>query len=75
LDGQRHAPAALTPLPGKRAGTQCIAGWVGPRAGLDLYSLNVHKILQFQRNAIKVFINSLPYKKVTILAGVLNAFG
>jgi len=31
--GQRHAPAALPP--GKRRGTLCIGGWVGPRAGLD----------------------------------------
>ena len=31
--GQRHALAAL--LPGKRPGTHCIGGWVGPRAGLD----------------------------------------
>jgi hypothetical protein len=30
LDGQRHAPAALPS--GKRAGTHCIGGWVGPRA-------------------------------------------
>jgi hypothetical protein len=33
LGGQRHAPAALPP--GKRPGTHCIGGWVGPRAGLD----------------------------------------
>ena len=33
VDGQLHAPAALPP--GKRAGTHCIRGWVGPRAGLD----------------------------------------
>jgi hypothetical protein len=31
--GQRHAPTALPP--GKRRGTRCISGWVGPRAGLD----------------------------------------
>jgi hypothetical protein len=31
--GQRHAPAALPP--GKRPGTHCIGGWVGPRAGQD----------------------------------------
>jgi hypothetical protein len=31
--GQRHAPAALTP--GKRPGTYCRGGWVGPTAGLD----------------------------------------
>ena len=31
--GQRHAPAALPP--GKRPGTHCAGGWVGPRAGLD----------------------------------------
>ena len=33
LDGQPHALAAL-PL-GKRTGTLCIGGWMGPRAGLD----------------------------------------
>jgi hypothetical protein len=31
--GQRHDPTAWPP--GKRTGTQCIGGWVGPRAGLD----------------------------------------
>ena len=39
VGGQRHAPAAL-PL-GKRPGTHCIGGWVGPRAGLE----GVRKIL------------------------------
>ena len=34
VGGQRHATAAL--LPGeKNPGTNCIGGWVGPRAGLD----------------------------------------
>ena len=33
VGGQRHAPAALPP--GRRPGTHCIGGWVGPRAGLD----------------------------------------
>jgi len=33
VGGQRHAPAALPP--GKRPGTHCIGGWVGPRAGLE----------------------------------------
>jgi hypothetical protein len=33
VGGQHHAPAAL--LPGKRPGTHCIGGWVGPRPGLD----------------------------------------
>jgi hypothetical protein len=33
VGGQQHAPAALPP--GKRPGTHCIGGWVGPRAGLD----------------------------------------
>jgi len=32
VGGQRHAPAALPP--GKRPGTHCIGGWVGPRVGL-----------------------------------------
>jgi hypothetical protein len=30
--GQRHAPVALSP--GKRPGTHCTGGWVGPRVGL-----------------------------------------
>ena len=33
VGGQHHAAAALSP--GKRPGTHCIGGWVGPRAGLD----------------------------------------
>ena len=33
VGGQHHAPAALSP--GKRPGTHCIGGWVGPRAGTD----------------------------------------
>jgi len=33
VSGQRHSPAALPP--GKRLGTNCIGGWLGPRAGLD----------------------------------------
>jgi len=33
VGGQGHAPADLPPV--KRPGTQCIGGWVGPRAGLD----------------------------------------
>ena len=33
VDVQRHAPAALPP--GKRIGTSCIGGSVGPRTGLD----------------------------------------
>jgi hypothetical protein len=33
VDGQRHAPAALPP--GKRPGTHCTGGRVGPRSGLD----------------------------------------
>jgi hypothetical protein len=33
VGGQLHAPTAL--LSGKRPGTHCIGGWVGPRAGLD----------------------------------------
>jgi len=31
--GQNHAPVALPP--GKRPGTHCTGGWVGPRSGLD----------------------------------------
>jgi hypothetical protein len=33
VGGQHHAPTAL--LPGKRLGTHCIGGCVGPRAGMD----------------------------------------
>jgi len=32
---QRHAPAPAPLFPGKRPGTHCRRGWVGPRAGLD----------------------------------------
>jgi hypothetical protein len=32
---QRHTPAALPP--GKRPGTHCTGGWVGPRADLEGY--------------------------------------
>ena len=35
VGGQRHAPAA--PYPRERPGTHCVGGWVGPRAGLDVY--------------------------------------
>jgi len=31
--GQRNVPAVLPP--GRRPGTHCIGGWMGPRAGLD----------------------------------------
>jgi hypothetical protein len=33
VGSQCHAPAALPP--GKRPGTHCIEGWMGPRASLD----------------------------------------
>ena len=33
VSGQLRAPAALPP--GKKPGTYCIGGWLGPRAGLD----------------------------------------
>ena len=33
VGGESHGPAALPP--GKRAGTYCVGGWVGPKAGLD----------------------------------------
>ena len=33
VGSQRHAPAALPP--GKRLGTHCTGGWVGPSAALD----------------------------------------
>ena len=33
VSGQLHAPDALPQ--GKRPGTNCIVGWVGPRADLD----------------------------------------
>jgi len=35
VGGQRHAPAGL--LPGKRPGTHCTGGCVGPRVGLAGY--------------------------------------
>ena len=33
VDVQRHATAALSP--GKRTGTHCVGGGVGPRDGMD----------------------------------------
>jgi len=33
VGGQRHVLATLAP--GKRPGTHCIGGWVGPRADLN----------------------------------------
>jgi hypothetical protein len=33
VGGQLHAPAVLPPR--NRPGTNCIGGWIGPRAGLD----------------------------------------
>ena len=33
VGSQRHSPAALPR--GRRPGTHCIGGWMGPRAGLD----------------------------------------
>ena len=33
VGGQHHPPASL--YPGKKPGTHCIGGWVGPKAGLD----------------------------------------
>jgi hypothetical protein len=38
VGGQCHAPAAL--LPKKRLGTHCTAGWVGPRAGLEVWEIS-----------------------------------
>ena len=35
VSGQLHAPAALSP--GKEAGMHSIAGWMGPRAGMDSF--------------------------------------
>jgi hypothetical protein len=35
MGGQLHAPVVLPP--GKRSGTHCTGGWVGPKAGLDRY--------------------------------------
>ena len=34
VGGKRQPQVALPP--GKRAGTHCIGGWVGPKAGLDV---------------------------------------
>jgi len=41
VGGQRHAPAVLRP--GKKPGTHCIGGWVGPRAGLDECGKSRHR--------------------------------
>ena len=37
VDGERHTLATLPP--GKRPGTDCIGGWVGPRASLLKYTI------------------------------------
>ena len=34
VGGQRHAPNVLPP--GRRPGTHCTGGWVGPTASLDI---------------------------------------
>jgi hypothetical protein len=34
VSGQHHAPVALSPV--KNLGTHLIAGWVGPKADLDI---------------------------------------
>lgn len=34
VSGRHHRSAALSP--GKRPGTHCSEGWVGPKAGLDI---------------------------------------
>ena len=51
--GQRRSPAALQP--GKRPGTHCIGGWVGPRAGLvDLEkSKNVFVLPVFEPRTVR----------------------
>jgi hypothetical protein len=40
VGGQRHASAALPP--GKRLGTRCLRGWVGPMTGLDGRGKSLH---------------------------------
>ena len=47
VGGQRHAPAALPP--GKRTGTHCIRGWIGPRVGVNEFGISC-----FYRNSIPV---------------------
>jgi hypothetical protein len=51
VGGQLHVLAALPP--GRRPGTHCIGGWVGPRAGLD----GCEKSRPY-RDSICIFINS-----------------
>jgi len=45
MGGRRHVQAALPP--GKRAGTHCIGGWLGPRAGLEGCGKSEGAIAQF----------------------------
>jgi hypothetical protein len=69
VGGQIHAPAGLPP--GKRPGTHCTGGWVGPRAGLDgfrsparparsesLYRLRWHVRNVFLASARKVYLQT-----------------
>jgi len=51
VGSQRHDPAALST--GKRPGTHCTGGWVGPRAGMDgsgeLYIISLDKLKTCQK--------------------------
>ena len=59
---QRHARAALPP--GKRPVTHFIAGWVGPRAGLDgCGKSRPHRDSIPQCDGPSAFYGELHYKK------------
>ena len=45
MNGKPHDPAALPP--GKNAGTHCIGGWVGSRAGLEVLDKSLSPMTGF----------------------------
>jgi len=65
MGGQRHVPATLSP--GKRTGTHCIGGRVGPRTGLHVY-----RIPRSHRNSIRGPSNPYQVAIPTTLSDVLR---
>jgi hypothetical protein len=53
VGGQLHAPATL-PL-GKRPGTHCTEGWVGPRAS-NAYEVPTYKLHKARSGNIRIFV-------------------
>jgi hypothetical protein len=59
VGGQRHPPAALPPenIPG----TNCIGGWVGPRASLDGWGKS--RPTEFDPRIVIIIINPVLIRK------------